>query len=147
MRVCVQLITAFCLLLFSGLAATPAAAAVPNPILYMTGSEPFTVNGKAFIRVNLAVFNRSSFPAEMFAAAPGLPPCGVNTNASRSWVDIYSSRGQRLYGFCALGGPNDMGKLWFAYPADELPPSYIYIEINDRQTGTRYKSNLADTTL
>lgn len=147
MRVCVQLITAFCLLLFSGLAATPAAAAVPNPILYMTSSEPFTVNGKAYIRVNLAVFNLDQYPAEMFAAAPGLPPCGANANSARSWVDIYSSRDQRLYGFCALGKPNEMSKLWFAYPADELPPSYIYIEINDRQTATRYKSNLADTTL
>ena len=26
-----------------------------------------------------------------------------------------------------------------------VPPSYIYIEMNDRQTNTKYKSNLADT--
>jgi len=28
-----------------------------------------------------------------------------------------------------------------------VPPSYVYIEMNDRQTNTKYKSNLADTTL
>jgi hypothetical protein len=28
-----------------------------------------------------------------------------------------------------------------------IPPSYVYIELNDRQTNTKYKSNLADTTL
>ena len=27
-----------------------------------------------------------------------------------------------------------------------IAPSYIYIEINDRETNTKYKSNLADTT-
>jgi len=26
-----------------------------------------------------------------------------------------------------------------------VPPSYVYIEMNDRQTNTKYKSNLADT--
>ncbi len=29
----------------------------------------------------------------------------------------------------------------------KLPPSWVYIEILDRQTGTRYKSNLAETSL
>jgi hypothetical protein len=147
MRVCVQLITAFCLLLFTGLAATPAAAAIPNPVLYMTSSEPFTVNGQNFIRVNLAVFNLDSYPAELFVAAPALPPCGANANSARSWVDVFDSRGKRLYGFCALGSPASLDKLWFAYPADELPPSYVYIEITDRQTGTKYRSNLSETTL
>ena len=26
-----------------------------------------------------------------------------------------------------------------------IPPSWVYIELNDRQTNTKYKSNLADT--
>lgn len=147
MRVCVQFIAAFCLLLSAALAPTPAAAAIPNPVLYMTSSEPFTVNGQAFIRVKYAVFNADSYPAELFAAAPALPPCGSNTNSARSWVDVFDSRGKRLYGFCALGSPASLNSLWFAYPAGELPPSYVYIEILDRQTGTKYRSNLADTTL
>jgi len=27
-----------------------------------------------------------------------------------------------------------------------VPPSWVYIELNDRQTNTKYKSNLAETT-
>jgi hypothetical protein len=62
-------------------------------------------------------------------------------------VDFFDSRGKRLYGFCALGKPADLEKIWFALEENEIPPSYVYIELNDRQTNTKYKSNLADTAL
>ena len=126
--------------------ATPALAQ-PNPILWFLGAEYYTVNGQNFVRYRYDVFNKDQYPAAMFAPAPGLPPCGNNANSSRSWVDFFDSRGRRLYGFCALGSPNNLGSIWFALPEGQVPPSYVYIEINDRQTNTKYKSNLADTTL
>jgi hypothetical protein len=127
-----------------GVAAAPP---LPNPVLYMTGTEAFQTGGKQFIRYQYDVLNKADYPAAMFAAAPALPPCGANTKASRTWVDIYDQRGKRLYGFCALGKPSDLGTIWFALEEGVVPPSYIYIEMNDRQTNTKYKSNLADTTL
>ena len=129
------------------LGATPAWAVPPNPILYLTGTEYYTANGKNWIRYRYDVLNRDQYPAEMFAAAPGLPPCGSNTNSSRSWVDFFDQRGRRLYGFCALGSPANLNGIWFSLEEGVIPPSYIYIEINDRQTNTKYRSNLADTTL
>jgi len=112
----------------------------------MTETEFVTTGGKQFIRYHYDVLNQDAYPAEMFAAAPALPPCGANTKASRTWVDIFDSRGKRLNGFCALGKPADLTGIWFALDVDVVPPSYIYIEMNDRQTNTKYKSNLADTT-
>lgn len=129
-------------------AATPAAnQPPPNPILYLTSEEPFTAGGKNWVRRRYDVFNKSSYPAEMFAAAPGLPPCGNNTNASRTWVDFFDSNGKRLNGFCALSKPEDLDKIWIAFEEGVIPPSYVYIELNDRQTNTKFKSNLADTTI
>jgi len=122
-------------------------APLPNPVLYLTGTEFYTVNGQNFIRYRYDVFNKDQYPATMFAAAPNLPPCGNNTNSARSWVDFFNQQGQRLYGFCALGSPNDLGQIWFALPEGQLPPSYVYVEINDRQTNTKYRSNLADTVM
>ena len=127
--------------------AGPAHAAPPNPVLYMTGAEYYSAGGKNWVRHKYDVFNKDQYPAAMFAQAPALPPCGLNTKSSRSWVDFYDSRGKRLYGFCALGSPNDLGSIWFATEDGTIPPSYVYIEITDRQTNTQYKSNLADTTL
>ena len=125
-----------------------AAGAQPNPVLYLTSVEPYTVNGQNFMRYRYDVFNKDQYPAAMFAPAPNLPPCGANTNSSRSWVDFFNGRtNQRLYGFCALGNPSNLGQIWFALPEDQLPPSYVYIEITDRQTNTKYRSNLADTVM
>ena len=136
----------FLVLLTPGIASTaPPPPPLPNPVLYLMGTEAFTQSGKNFIRYKYDVLNKDSYPADFFAAAPALPPCGANTKSSRTWVDLYDSRGKRLYGFCALGKPADLNKIWFALEEGVVPPSYIYIELNDRQTNTKYKSNLADT--
>ncbi len=79
--------------------------------------------------------------------SPALPPCGANTKAARTWVDLYDQSGKRLNGFCALGKPADLNGIWFALETGAVPPSWVYIEMNDRKTNTKYKSNLADTTL
>jgi hypothetical protein len=115
-------------------------------VLYLLGPESFQQGGKTFIRYRYDVFNKDSYPAAMFAAAPNLPPCGKNTNSSRTWVDLFDQSGKRLNGFCALGKSADLNGIWFALEESVIPPSYIYIEMTDRQTNTKYKSNLADTT-
>jgi hypothetical protein len=129
----------------STLNKTSQADAIPNPVLYLMSQAPFTAGGKNWIRYRYDVLNKADYPADMFAAAPGLPPCGSNTNASRTWVDFFDSNGKRLYGFCALSKPADLGRIWFALEEGVLPPSYVYIELNDRQTKMKYKSNLVAT--
>jgi len=123
-----------------------SAPILPNPVLYLTGTEAYQAGGKQYIRYKFDVFNKSEYPAEMFAAAPSLPPCGMNTKASRTWVDFFDQSGKRLYGFCALGKPADLNQIWFGLEQGVVPPSWVYIELNDRQTSTKYKSNLAETT-
>jgi len=127
-----------------GVASAPP---LPNPVLYLMGTEAYQTGGKNFIRYKYDVDNKASYPAALFAAAPALPPCGANTNSSRTWVDIFDSRGKRLYGFCAFKSPGDLNQIWFGLEEGVVPPSYVYIEMKDRQTNTIYKSNLADTSL
>ena len=141
------------LFLFTGLLAlllatqtAVSAPPLPNPVLYLIGTEGFQASGRPYIRYKYDVLNKTDYPAALFAAAPDLPPCGMNTKASRTWLDFYDQRGKRLNGFCALSKPSELGSIWFALQAGELPPSYVYIEMTDRQTNTKYKSNLADTT-
>src|SRR5690242_11092257 len=58
--------------------AAGTATAQPSPVLYLTGTEFFTANGQNLIRYRYDVLNKDQYPAAMFAAAPGLPPCGNN---------------------------------------------------------------------
>ncbi len=136
---------------FTMLTANPVSSTsqrpLPNPVFVFIGPEYYQTGGKSFIRYRYMVHNASVYPKELFAAAPNLPPCGANTKASRTWVDIYEQNGKRLNGFCALGSPNDLDSIWFALEENVIPPSWVYMEMNDRQTGTKYKSGLAETTL
>lgn len=130
--------------------AAPAASArraLPNPVLYLQLVESYQTGGKNYLRYRFGVMNSAEYPADMFAAAPDLPPCGQNTKSSRTWVDIYDQQGKRLYGFCGFAKPDDLNSIWFALEETVVPPSYVYIELNDRATNTKYKSNLAETTL
>jgi hypothetical protein len=122
-----------------------SAPPLPNPVIYLTGTESVPQSGKTFIRYHYDVFNKAEYPAEMFAAAPNLPPCGANKKSSRTWVDVYNQSGKRLYGFCALTKPQDLNQIYFSLEEGTIPPSWIYIEMTDRQTNTKYKSNLAET--
>lgn len=145
----VTLLSLGLLLIFAanGQMMTAQGPPLPNPVLYLVTQEFFTTGGKNFIRYKYGVENSSAYPDAMFAPAPKLPPCGTNTNSARTWVDFFDSRGKRLYGFCALGKAESLNGIWFALEEGVVPPSYVYIEMNDRQTNTKYKSNLADTTL
>ncbi len=144
MKVATLLVALF-LMSLAPVGVSTAQRPLPNPMLVFVGMEYYETGGKQWTRYRYDVYNRADYPKEMFAAAPDLPPCGTNTKASRTWVDVYDQSGKRLYGFCAFGDSNDLGKIWFALERDAIPPSWIYIEMNDRKTATKYKSNLAET--
>lgn len=141
------LLTILACLLTISTQTTVAAPAPPNPVLQFLGQEYVDIGGKKKTRYHFDVANKEEYPADMFAAAPDLPACGTNKNASRTWVDVYDQNGKRLNGFCALGKRDDLSRIWFALDQEEVPPSWVYIELHDRKTNTKYKSNLAETTM
>jgi hypothetical protein len=126
---------------------SPTPRSLPNPVLVFIGSEDYEDNGKSWTRYKYMVDNRADYPNELFAAAPDLPPCGRNAKASRTWVDLYEQGGKRLNGFCALESRDGLSRLWFALESGVIPPSWIYVEMTDRKTNSKYKSTLAETTL
>ncbi|MEM6380151.1 MAG: hypothetical protein AAF705_18300, partial [Bacteroidota bacterium] len=71
---------------------------LPNPKIKLAGVQP---SGN-YVRYKIPVYNFAAFPDYIFAAAPTLPACGSNTNSSRTWIDIYNEKNQRIYGFCAF---------------------------------------------
>src|SRR5688572_14887414 len=97
----------------AGISST-APVVIPNPVLVLSGQELYSAGGKQWIRYRYFVENFAAFPAQLFTAAPGLPPCGANNRASRTWVDVYNSTGKRLNRFCAFTKPGDLNTIWFA---------------------------------
>ena len=118
------------------------ATSFPAPQLEFVGKEAYEINGAKATRYKLAVTNRASLPDSLWHQAANLPPCGKNENASRTWVEIFGSPGdKRLNGFCALSSSEDLGQIWFAVPAGEKGPPCVYIVMTDRQAGKKYMSS------
>ncbi|HZI17921.1 MAG TPA: hypothetical protein VEY09_04930 [Pyrinomonadaceae bacterium] len=150
MRKCVTsrgaaLLAALFLLAPANAAAQTAQVTPPQPVLVFAAPEYYEAGGKQMKRYRFQVENYDAYPAEMFAPAPDLPPCGANTKAARTWVEVYDQQGRRLNGFCAFSSPANLNQIWFALEASAVPPSWVYVELHDRKTNVKYKSNLAET--
>ena len=118
---------------------------LPIPNLVFTGTNDYTAgDGQAATAYNLSVTNDLDFPDGLFGPAPNLPPCGLNNNSSRAWVNIFDNNNNDIYGFCALTEAGLLyNSLWFGLLKGTTPPSSVYITITDRQCGITYTSTLA----
>ena len=115
----------------------------PEPILSFTTTREYESSGNQYIQYNLTVDNWQSYPQYLFVKAPHLPPCGLNENSARTWVEIFNGETDaRIYGHCGVGSPNDLTKLWFSVPATSIPPPSVYVKLIDRQEGVTYTSNI-----
>jgi hypothetical protein len=114
---------------------------LPKPVLSFAGTEGYGAAGQGGTRYLIPVSNWWAFPDTLFTTAPDLPPCGLNNNSSRSWVNIYDGKGNYVYGFCGLTKASDMESIWFAVPRGQAPPDSVYVEIADRRCGRNLRSS------
>ena len=115
------------------------------PELALLGAEDKTINGKPYAWITFTIANWNQFPADLFKPAPGLPPCGKNSNAARTWLSIYNAdTNSFIYGYCALDTPAGLKDFGYAIPKPQSPPKHVYVVLTDRQTNTTYKSNCLD---
>lgn len=129
--------------LFGGSELSAQEQEQPEPRLTFTRTQDIVSNDTDWTVYFLDVENKADYSAELFAAAPDLPPCGRNQNASRSWVNIYGQSGKRIYGFCALKSPLELGTLAFQLPKG-IHIREIYIVIYDRKLNRQYKSQVIE---
>lgn len=112
------------------------AAVLPAPQISFSRQE--TIDGSTSLRYWLTIDNAAAFPDDLFAAAPELPPCGANTNASRSWISIFDANGDAyLYGYCAMSSMP--AEVWFA--AEPGTVANVYLALEDRECGINRASN------
>jgi len=110
---------------------------LPAPQLVLQST---TVQSNGFVRFDFDVPNYASFPNELFAQAPELAPCGLNTSASRTWVDIVDGSGNFLGGFCAFSQASDLNGLVLVRPVAQWPAE-ASIKLVDRRCNITYTSN------
>ena len=121
----------------------PVIKVIAKPQLVTQGAKSsYMAKGKRRIKYSLAIKNWRVYPADLFKAAPDLPPCGKNNKASRTWVTIYDARRRkRLQGYCAFTSPNGLKRISFSIPSGVKPPEKVLVVLHDRKTGKKYSSN------
>src|SRR5687767_377844 len=78
------------------------AVALPAPVLEM---GPRITERPGAVRYRLFVRNGSVYADGLFPQSPALPPCGLSSSSSRTWIEIHATGGVRLYGHCAIASP------------------------------------------
>jgi TolB protein len=122
------------------LGCVPGAKCYPDLPAPQLVLESTTELGNGNVEFQLDVPNFGSFPDDLFEPAPDLAACGLNTSASRTWVDILDGDGNYLFGFCSLGQASDLNNIWFATPVAQWPAE-AYVTLTDRRCNITYTSN------
>ena len=120
---------------------TVVGSVIPAPAIALKNLESRVAgDGPPFTYFDLTVTNRAQYPDALFAPSPNLAACGENTQASRTWVDIFGDN-SRVNGFCALGSGSDLDGIWFATPSGGAHPNDVYLTLTDRLNNQVYTSN------
>ncbi|MEO6465277.1 MAG: hypothetical protein ABIP00_06925 [Pyrinomonadaceae bacterium] len=130
-------------LLVLALSITTLGQSLTKPQIRLV-SVTDAVNNQLAVKVyEIEVVNRAEISDEFFIAAPVLPPCGKNTNASRTWINLYDEKSVRIYGWCGINSNGELASLRFMMQATDTPPKKIFIDLVDRAEGIVLRSNKA----
>jgi len=120
-------------------AAYPQCATpFPKPVLNFSGT---TEGAPGYLNQWFFVGNAAQYDNSLFAASPELPACGLNKNASRTWVEIYTDTGAYIYGYCALTQNAQLKKLSFPWKKTTPLPKGFFIRMRDRKCNRVVQSN------
>jgi hypothetical protein len=115
-----------------------AALSLPNPVVALESA----VDEGELTRYELDVTNWSDYPDCIFAHTGEFGSCDDNQTPSRTLVTISDQDGVYIYSFCALNAASDLNNIWFVVPTSNPQPTGVYVELEDQQCGTNYRSNL-----
>lgn len=101
-----------------------------------------TQEPSGFNRYRFQVVNYQQYSDLLFVKSPTLPPCGLNTQASRTWIDIFRANGIRIYGFCAIHDNAELLRLSFGVHKSQPQPNAFSITMTDRKCKRTVKSAL-----
>jgi hypothetical protein len=112
----------------------PACPQAPAPTLVV---EPAV----ALDAFRLVVTNASGFHDSLFVPSPDLPPCGSNTQSSRTWVEIRDARGPYLYGYCALQSAGELATgMYLPFALTPRDATAVRIVLTDRRCSSVWSS-------
>ena len=131
--------------------STPAL--VPK-LVFKNAQSMVSGSGKTVTSIVLSIENWTTFPAELFAQTPNLPPdpCGpgwdypVSKHQERMLLTVYSKDKTQVYACSPYPTSKSLGFIRFYIEKGKPLPPNLLVVLKDRLKGTTYESNLVSTT-
>jgi hypothetical protein len=113
--------------------------------LYLEEVSPFSSGEDNWFTYHLRITNTDIIPEDMFASAPDLPACGLNEEASRTYMHIYDQNDTLLTTYCGIESPDELEAFAFNINAANPQPEMLKIELEDRRCYSLHESVWVDT--
>lgn len=116
------------------------------PKLKMFIDDRSTVNivGTLWYRYGITITNLDVVPDELFVPAPDLAACGLNTNASRTYVKFYDEDDNPLGSYCMVLDKEEINNLGFSIRQSDPLPKAVRMVLEDRRCQTTHESIYVD---
>lgn len=117
---------------------------LPKLRMFVDKRTSYDVSGTPRYRFNVKITNLDVIPEALFVPAPDLPACGLNTNASRTYVRFYDENDAQLGSYCAVYDKNVINGLSFSIPQSSPLPKAVKMVLEDRRCETSHDSIYVD---
>jgi hypothetical protein len=90
---------------------------------------------------NIDLVNKEDFHDSLFVESPELCPCGLNTNASRTWIRGYVKDNGWVSSHCGINNLENIKSILILLK-DNVLPKCIYFKMIDRKEKLVYESDI-----
>jgi len=117
---------------------------LPKLRMFVDKRTSYDVSGTPWYKFNVKVTNLDEVPDELFVPAPDLAACGLNTNASRTYVRFYDENDIQRGSYCAVYNKNGLNTLAFTIRQSDPLPKAVKMVLEDRRCGVEHESIYVD---
>ena len=117
---------------------------LPKLRMFIDNRSTLDIGGTLWHNYGITITNLDVVPDELFAPAPDLAACGLNTNASRTYVKFYDEDDNQLGSYCGILNKDDINILGFRIRQSDPLPKAVRMVLEDRRCETTHESIYVD---
>ena len=117
---------------------------LPKLKMFIDKRSTLDIGGTLWYNYGITITNLNIVPDELFVPAPDLAACGINTNASRTYVNFYDEDDNPLGSYCMVFDKEEINNLGFRVRQSDPLPKAVKMVLEDRRCQTTHESIYVD---
>ncbi len=117
---------------------------LPELRMFIDERRTIDIGGTPWHYHGVTITNLEMVPNELFVPAPDLAACGLNTDASRTYVRFYDEDDNQLASYCAVYSKQQLNNLGFSVRHSDPLPKAVKMVLEDRRCSVTHDSIYVD---